>query len=311
MKKNRLRVFVETCALLVVLAMTDLFVGYAANKYTKWLNLYPRNGDAALINYNLNAATPDIAIIGSSTAICHYDPKIIHDSLLVYLGKDLNVFNMGMSRQRMAYCYYVQKSLLNRKTPKVVIVDVWASYLSDNFESCQFSEFRPYIKSNPAVKEMFEKYDQLNVSTCSNMYCYNTELVKLLMSATKAGCANGFDGSSKTELVVPATKEIEEDKTGLSKRSVEDFDRMVELSLKNKYKLIIVLSPRLNPSDTTSLSYKYMKDKCVDNSIPFLDYANDVRYYNTHFFRDKTHMNYYGAEQFTKDLMKDIKKVLD
>lgn len=310
MKQDFLKVVYNICVLLAILVSVDLLVGWGGQKYMKWLNQYPREGDAALVNYNLNAAMPDVAIIGSSTAICHYDPSIIHDSLLSYTNLDLTVFNMGMSKQRMAYCYYAQKSLLEREVPKVVIVDVWASFLSSNYESCSFNEFRPYIKSNHIIKDMLAEYDQLGVLTKSNIYCYNTEFIKLLLSIQKGKSVDGYDRSCKVELKAPAIKEEELDSSELSYRSKTDFDNMIDLSKKNGYLLFVVLSPRLNPSDTNSMSYKYMHDKCQENDIPFLDYANNTRFYDKHYFRDKTHMNYYGAQYFTQILMKDIKDIV-
>ena len=310
MKQDFLKVVYNICVLLAILVSVDLLVGWGGQKYMKWLNQYPREGDAALVNYNLNAAMPDVAIIGSSTAICHYDPSIIHDSLLSYTNLDLTVFNMGMSKQRMAYCYYAQKSLLEREVPKVVIVDVWASFLSSNYESCSFNEFRPYIKSNHIIKDMLAEYDQLSVLTKSNIYCYNTEFIKLLLSIQKGKSVDGYDRSCKVELKAPAIKEEELDSSELSYRSKTDFDNMIDLSKKNGYLLFVVLSPRLNPSDTNSMSYKYMHDKCQENDIPFLDYANNTRFYDKHYFRDKTHMNYYGAQYFTQILMKDIKDIV-
>lgn len=310
MKKGLLKVFYNISIILAILVTVDLFVGFGGQEYMKWLNQYPREGDAALVNYNLNAAIPDVAIIGSSTAICHYDPAIIHDSLKTYTKREYSVFNMGMSRQRMAYCYYAQKSLLERVKPKIVIVDVWASFLSDNYESCSFGEFKPYIRDNHNVKELLDEYNQLSVETKSSMYCYNTEIIKLLMSAKKNRSIDGFDRSSKVELKIPAEKENEVDASCLSLRSKKDFDNMIELSKNKGYALFVVLSPRLNSSDTASMSYQYMQEKCKENNIPFLDYANDPKYFDSHYFRDKTHMNYYGAQYFTQELMKDIKEII-
>lgn len=310
MKPGFIKVVNNICILLAILVSVDLLVGWLGQKYMKWLNQYPREGDAALVNYNLNAAAPDVAIIGSSTAICHYDPSIVHDSLYSYINEDLSVFNMGMSGQRMGYCYYAQKSLIERKIPKVVIVDVWASFLSADFECYSFGEYRPYIKMNKNVEELLREYDQLSIATKSNMYCYNTELVKLLLSVRRGKSADGFDRSSTVELSVPAIKDTEKDTTVLSSRSKQDFDNMIEMANKNGYLLFVVLSPRLTSSDTNSISYKYMRDKCQECSIPFLDYANNTMFYDKHYFRDKTHMNYYGAQFFTQVLMKDIKEII-
>lgn len=308
MKNGLLKVFVNVVILLSILIVMDLLLGWSASKYINWLNKAPHDGDAALVSYNLNAATPDVAILGSSTAICHYDPTIIHDSLLSYMGEDLKVFNMGMSNQRLAYDYYGLKCILERTKLRLVIVDVWASYIGEGDPSFSYGAYRPYVNINPNVKEMLVKHGKYNLLMKSNMYCFNTELVKLLMSAFRTTNVNGFTRSNVE--MTKIEKDHVKDTTALLPLSKDEFDAMLSLAKDNNTKLLVVLSPTLCSADTTSLSYQYMKKQCAENNIPFLDYSNDDKYYQTHYFRDKTHLNYYGAELFTQELMKDIESYL-
>lgn len=304
MKNGYIRILLNVAILLALLVAMDIIVGWTGEKYMKWLNKLPRNGDAALVNYNVNAVKPDVAILGSSTAICHYDPDMIHDSLLAITGEDLQVFNMGVSNQRLAWDYYGIKCLLDRTTPKIVIVDVWASFLGEGDPSFSFGAFKPYANMNPNIKEMLKKHGQFNYSMNSNMYCFNTELVKLLLSSLKAKGSNGFITSDV--MMSNINKGLDPDTTSLLPLSVEEFDSMILLAKEYKFKLFVVMSPTLRSSDTLSLSYKYIKSKCQEEGIPFMDYSNDTNYYKKELFRDPTHMNYYGAELFTKELMKDI-----
>ena len=305
MKNNLCKVFLSVVVLVSILVAMDFLLGWSARGYIKWLNRMPHDGDAALVSYNLNAAAPDVAIIGSSTAICHYNPDIIHDSLLSYLGEDLSVFNMGMSNQRMAYDYYGLKCLLERTDPEIVIVDVWASYLGEGDPSFSFGAYRPYASINPNVKELLVKHDKYDFLMKSNMYCFNTELVKLIMSVFRTTNVNGFTRSSVEMSNVVKDKEI--DTTSLLPLSVEEFDSMLAMANEHKTMLFVVLSPTLCSADTTSQSYRYMRKRCREMNVPFLDYSNDEQYYTTHYFRDKTHLNTIGAELFIQNLMNDIK----
>ena len=308
MKKSLFKVFVGIVILLSILVIVDVLVGWIGQKYAQWLGKTPRHGDAALVNYNINVAKPDVAIIGSSTAMCHYLPCIIHDSLLTYIGKDYEVFNLSVSNQRLSYDYYELKCLLGRTIPEFVIVDVWASFISTGNPSYSFEAFRPYAKTNSIIKEMLRKHGEYGIMYQSNMYCYNTELVKLLMSAFKKEGADGFYNNTVEMPVVK--KYTDRDTTALLPLSVEEFDGIISLAKDKKLNLIVVLSPTLNASDTMSASYNYMKNKCEENDILFLDYSNDESYYQSHLFRDKTHLNYYGAEVFSQNLMRDLKGYL-
>ena len=302
------KVFFDILVILILLAIVDIMVGMGAEKYMTWLNKIPRQSDAALENYDLNAATPDIAVLGSSTAICHYDPDIISDSVTKYTGKELEVFNMGMSRQRMAYNYYGLKWLCDRKIPKIVIEDVWASNLSTGDISKGFIEYRPYLNMNPSVKELLINHDEYDFKLKSNLYCLNTTFIKLLLSSFRNGNANGYEKNRKELLEFKRYNKKDQDE--IAEVSKKEFDDMIKLSKQKDFLLFVVLSPTLHSSDTTSLSYQYMKAKCVENGIPFLDYSNDSSYFDKHYFRDLTHMNSYGAEKFTSQLMNDIRPMI-
>ena len=309
MKKGLLKIILDVCVLIAILVAVDIFVGWVGREYTQWLNKQkPKNRDSAYVNYDLNAATPDVAIIGSSTAICHYVPDIIHDSLLCYTGKDYEVFNMGVSYQKLAYNYYSLKGLLERTKPALVIVDVWANYCSEQGYFERFNAFKPYINSNDNVKDMFRKHDKLSVLTISNMYCYNSELFYLLMVPFfETTTTNGY--LKWTNTLDKAEKSIKKDTTELVALSVEEFDSMIGLAKEKQVPLCVVLSPALHSSDTSSLSYQYMRRKCMEVGIPFLDYSNDESFYKPDYFRDESHMNCFGAELFTKELMSDIKEL--
>ena len=310
MNKGFLKLIKNIAILLTILIITDMIVGWLGIKYASWLNQIPRDGEAALINYDLNAAVPDVAIVGNSFASCHYVPSIIHDSVEAYINKDFSVFNMGMSKQRLSYNYYVLKCLIDRKPPQILIANVWATYLSVTDETKLFAEFRPYIKMNHNVREMLEKHNEYNFLMKSNMFCFNTELVKLLMSPLKPKHTDGFITShSKLERI--GEKGVSKDPAALSPLSVEEFDAMIDLAKKYDILMAVVISPTLSSShssDTNSLSYRYMKEKCQNENVLFLDYSNNEKYYKAEYFRDIAHMNYYGAIQFSKDLMSDLKE---
>ena len=305
MKRGLLKVLADVAILILMLVVMDVLVGWVGEKYINRLNKEPRNSDAALVNYDVNAAAPDVAILGSSTAICHYDPQIIHDSLLHYTGRNLEVFNMGVSNQRLAYDYYGLRCLLVRTTPQLVIADIWPSYIGEGDMSFSFEAFRPYVSINPIIKEMLEKHGDYSFMNLSNMYCYNTEFVKLLMAPLKAKNPDGF---SRSKVKIEKVEKLnEKDKSALSDLSIYEFMDMIRLSKERGFKLIFVMSPTLRSADTESQSYQFIVKECHENDILMLDYSNDESYYKTEYFRDRSHLNYYGAELFSQNLMSDLK----
>ena len=49
---------------------------------------------------------------------------------------------------------------------------------------------------------------------------------------------------------------------------------------------------------------------CKERNIPLFDFSNNPKYvHNDEYFKDGTHLNAFGADEFTKDLIKEIKSL--
>ena len=75
-------------------------------------------------------------------------------------------------------------------------------------------------------------------------------------------------------------------------------------------KLYFVVSPVWYRMDTTQTSATQpLIEICQREGIPFFDFTNDPKYVgNDTFFKDGTHLNSQGANEFTKDLIRKIKE---
>ena len=92
------------------------------------------------------------------------------------------------------------------------------------------------------------------------------------------------------------------------------FDNL-KLEYINKYiqevgadHIVSVVSPSWYGMD--SLQFKPVKEICEKQHIPFIDYSNDNPKYvhNDSYFKDGSHMNAKGAEEFTNDLIKLLRE---
>ena len=51
-----------------------------------------------------------------------------------------------------------------------------------------------------------------------------------------------------------------------------------------------------------------IREICLQKNIPFLDFSNDPKYvHNSNYFKDGSHLNAKGADEFTRDLIKALK----
>ena len=72
-------------------------------------------------------------------------------------------------------------------------------------------------------------------------------------------------------------------------------------------KLIFTVSPMWYGIAPEQLSA--IKDICQHSEIPFIDFSNDPKYvHNNEYFKDGSHLNAKGADEFTKDLIIELKK---
>ena len=72
-------------------------------------------------------------------------------------------------------------------------------------------------------------------------------------------------------------------------------------------KIIFVASPTWYGSSNDT--YLPIKKTCYRRNTPFVDYSTDKKYIHHYkYFKDGTHLNAIGADEFTKDLIKDLKQ---
>ena len=57
-----------------------------------------------------------------------------------------------------------------------------------------------------------------------------------------------------------------------------------------------------------NFSKDYIKEMCNKNNVVFIDFSNDPKYvHQDDYFKDGSHLNEKGADEFTKDLIQIIK----
>ena len=74
-------------------------------------------------------------------------------------------------------------------------------------------------------------------------------------------------------------------------------------------KLIFVISPTWNGMNSSD--YKPIQEICHDKGILFINFANNPKYiHNYAYFKDGAHLNSKGADEFTKDFMNILKRMI-
>ena len=76
----------------------------------------------------------------------------------------------------------------------------------------------------------------------------------------------------------------------------------------NEGELVFVISPTWYGKKAFS-NYGSIEAICKEHGITFIDFSNSPKYvHNNDLFKDGMHLNSNGADEFTKDLIKLLKK---
>lgn len=289
--------------LLVIVIICDFLIGKSLDHVVSTITTGGQGRD----NYICNKSQEDIMIFGSSKAVHHYNSNIIEDSLgmtCYNCGEDGNGILLGYGRLTM---------VKERHQPKIIIYDVVPKYDLLENENHQYLAWLKTHYNRAGIAEIFHDTDTLErfKMHCS-CYRHNSKFLQNLVVyfthlSTDEG-VKGFrplHGKLNTMRVKERTYKEQYDYDPVKKKYLDRFIAQATGS-----QLYFVVSPLWYKIDTTyTTAAQPLIEICQRESIPFFDFTNDPKYVgNDSFFKDGTHLNIQGANEFTRDLVCKIKE---
>lgn len=283
---------------IVCLIVFDVLFGFVVDRL--WNNMPDTVSQTAKTNTFLNKVEADVIILGSSTAAHHYDSQILQDSL------GMSVYNCGHEGMDLIYCDAILESIIKRHVPKIVILDMFESYLKGN-DQRRLDGLTPYIKSDQYIAKIMKelKGNSYSALRLCNMYRYNDRLLNLVNAYSSAPEENrGFTPlSSNTNMAgKEPTPWLQIQDNEVDELEKNHFLHIVELCEANGIELFIVNSPRYNFEEAP---LAYTKSICEGKKVVFLDYS-DLFIDEPEMFRDPSHLLADGAEKFSKKFAERI-----
>lgn len=287
--------------LLLLLAFVDIVTGVVFD----YMYQNAKGGMVMRDNYICNKLHADILLCGSSRCVHHYNPQIITDSL------GLSCYNSGQDGNGILLSYGRLLLAKRQMSPKLVIYDLNPNY--DLLASDDNHKYLQWLKSHydqDFIKDIFDSVDKTErYKMVSNMYRHNSRFIETLVDFLHPVLKpndNGFlphagdmDKSKIKEIIIDTT-------------NVYHFDSLKIAYLKEYIKavngnIVFSVSPIWYGMD--SLQLKPIKDICKSSGVKFVDFSNNPKYlHNDFFFKDGNHMNERGANEFTRDLIGELKK---
>ena len=270
---------------------------------------HAKSGHNARSNYICNQTNEDILVFGSSRARHHYNAQMIEDSM------GLSCYNCGQNGNGAILNYGRLLMATERYIPKMIIYDLSPTFdlLQGDANQKYLGWLKPYYDRN-GISQIFNSVDSTeNIKMQSYFYRYNSRFVEIASDYIHPGQPLGIKGftplhADKSGRLGQFKKVSSEDKPKEYKYDslkLQYLDKIAKLN--SKTKVVFVISPSWYGMD--SLQFVPIKTMSKKNNIDFYDFSNLPKYvHNYEYFKDGTHLNAKGADEFTKDLIKVLKR---
>ena len=290
---------------LFLITIVDIVFGYTMGSITKRIDI----GGTGRNNYICDKMTDDVLIFGSSRAEHHYNAQMISDSLGV------SCYNAGEGGCGIILAYGRLLMILERCTPKTIIYEVTPRY-----------DYLYGDDNHQYLGRLKQKYDRFGVDSIfwsvdpserykmiSRMYRHNSSFLQnLIVYFFRMSTDTGVKGfrpyyEEMDTMKIKGSKKIYDSKEGYVYDSlkIHYIDKFLEKT--KSMKLVFVVSPVWYGQDTLVL--EPIKQICKKRNTYIIDFSNSPKYvHHNEYFKDGVHLNARGADEFTKDLIIELKK---
>jgi hypothetical protein len=293
---------IKIIILLLIIVAIDQIIGYAFSYAFDQIKIGGRGRD----NHICNVTEDDILVFGSSRAVHHYNTAILEDST------KMTCYNCGDNGCGIILSYGRLLMVKERYQPKLIIQDVNPDYdllKGDN------SKHLGWLKSRyerEGIKEIFDTVgSNEHIKMHCQMYRYNsTFLQNLVTYLFSIGNSAGIKGYRPMDVEFDSMKVIKHPNIDEEKIEIDPIKlKYVEKFIKEceGTNVVFIASPiwyGMNPQKLAPI-----KNLCQKYNVPFIDFSDNSKYVHCNkYFTDGVHLNMRGADEFTKDLIQELRK---
>jgi len=298
--------FIKATKFILIIIVVDFVLGLFANHIFQ----SQKTGQYARINHIAQDTSAKVIITGSSHAIKHYVPEVF-DSVL-----GIETYNAGANGQKLIYAYAIQKIILKKRAPELIILNIdedWL-YISD-IAYKRFSVLYPFYNEHKDVlKPILDQESKFsNYKLLLNSYRNNSTIVHiikyfLIPQKDYKGYMPLFSTMAKsvnsTELQLKGEYTSEE----VDPNFVLILENLISSAKDKNVRLLFVISPKFTKVNLTeNASYNKIIEIVNKQKIPLYDFQNDSIFKGKHeLFYDATHLNDKGARLFSRKLAEKI-----
>ncbi len=260
-------------------------------------------------NYIVHKSQDDILVFGSSRAIHHYNAAMIRDSL------GLSCYNCGQDGEGIVLFYGWWQIIKQRHHPKIIIYEVTPGYDVSAHDNAKHLGWLKGLYDYDVIKQEFDDVDtKERYKMQSLLYRYNSKFHQIMIDYMHPihNITLGYLPVNREldPLRVRTTEAVKKDNGTKDEIKLDSlrlyyFNDMIQNAGNTKF--VFVNSPTWYGNYDHSLDT--IKNLAKRYHFEFLDFSHDDKYvHHNEFFYDGSHMNSRGADEFTKDLIIDLRK---
>lgn len=312
-KNEKLSFWLNLLLFVALLAVSDLGLG----RLLQHLFFTQTSGKFHRITESVMETTAEVLVMGSSHANRHYVPQVFSDTL------GMSCYNAGVQGQGILFTNAMQRLILARYTPKVMILNLDPRMICESAEAYdRLADLLPYYHLAPnelapfvRLKSRFEP-----VKLLSRLYPYNSKIIHIakywLSPQVDFNGYRPLHGELQTQPARSAAHAARfadasaEEK--IDQNFVDALQDFVATARKANIELFCVISPHYGGAGIDRSSMQpIVRDILAKHHIAVLDHSNDEAIIgNPILFFDQSHLNANGALIFSKTVASEIRNLL-
>lgn len=294
---------------ILVFFVVFFILDYAVGSILRHFYFNQSSGTLHQTTFAIEDTKADLLILGTSKANHSYNPEIFSERV------NLTAYNAGRDGGSIFYDYALLECILQRYSPKIIILDVSWEFETKQDSYDRLSMLSPYYEKHPEIRPIIElksRYEKIKM--LSKVYPYNSMLFSILAgnleyNKSRIKDLKGFVPLSKVwkeEIRIVNYPEYKLDST-----KINYFISFIEKCISSKVKVYIVVSPDFMKLKRIEQSNILVREIAKKYNVAFYDYSRDTLFLNNaKYFADQTHLNSDGAIVFSNRLIDDIEQDL-
>ena len=256
--------------------------------------------------YNSPQNEYDVMFFGSSNTYCSFNP------LVMYEENGTKSYILATQNQPVWASYTYMKEALKTQKPKLLVMDILAFTYEEEYAdegvTHSYMDDLPLTKNKLELAEVSAPDYGTRFELICNFVKYHSrwnELTETDFTFDRDEARDYLKGYVLLEGTFAEAKYPDgdtNDKTDIQPKQKEYFYKIVNLAKENNIPLLLVKTPS-NVVKEDQMKFNTIKQMAEKEGIPFIDFNRryeEIGINMSEDFFDKSHLNYKGAEKFTR-----------